>query len=234
MRGNAMRLLRAFGFFVSTLAMYLAMPLIGWGLGHLPGFFSTTPRLAYALLVLALGLAVGWQTLRSPEGIRSGKGRDDKRVPRQSIIRIIVILMLYAGLLFVPFADRRNIGTLGLGPLIRWIGVLLFGLGSVLVFWSGVALGRLYSGDVTLQEDHRLVTNGPYRWIRHPRYTGGILLASGLSLTFDSWIGLLASLAFIGIVLFRIRDEEALMGEAFGPEWEAYCQRTARLIPFTY
>jgi protein-S-isoprenylcysteine O-methyltransferase Ste14 len=82
-----------------------------------------------------------------------------------------------------------------------------------LVFWSGVALGRLYSGDVTLQEDHCLVTGGPYRYVRHPRYAGAILLAFGLALTLNSWIGLVASVAFIAVILLRIRDEEALMGE---------------------
>jgi len=229
-----MRILRGFGYLVTTLAMYLGIPLLGWGLGDLCEFFSTGPRLAYALIVLAVGLAVGWQAIRSPRGIRGGPGREDQRVSRQSVIRVIVIVLLYAALFSLPFADRRGIGTLAQGPVGRWIGVLLFGLGIGPVFWSGVALGRLYSGDVTLQEDHHLVTDGPYRYVRHPRYTGAILLAFGLALTFRSWIGLVGSTALIGIILFRIRDEETLMQEAFGQEWEAYCQRTQRLVPFIY
>lgn len=229
-----MKILRGFGFFVSTMVMYLGIPLLGWGLGDLLGFFSMSQRLGYALVVLALGFAVGWHVLASPEGVRGGRGREDKLVARQSVIRITVIVMLYVTLLFLPFADRRGIGTLAGNPAIRWIGVVLFGLGSGLVFWSGVALGRLYSGDVTLQEDHRLVTSGPYRRVRHPRYAGGILLAFGLSLTFNSWIGLVLGALFIGIVLLRIRDEEALMREEFGREWEGYCERTRRLIPFIY
>jgi protein-S-isoprenylcysteine O-methyltransferase len=228
------KILRSLGFFVTTMVMYLGIPLLGWGLGDLPGFFSMGPRLAYGLLVLALGLAVGWQALRSPEGIRGGRGRDDKRVARQSVIRIAIIVLLYVALLLLPFADRRAIAALSPSSRVRWIGVVLFGLGIGLVFWSGVALGRLYSGDVTLQEEHQLVTHGPYRWARHPRYTGAMLLAFGLALAFNSWIGLAASMPFIGVVLFRIHDEEALMQEAFGPEWEAYCAQTRRLIPFIY
>jgi protein-S-isoprenylcysteine O-methyltransferase Ste14 len=231
---NSMRILRGLGFLVSTILMYLGIPLLGWGLGGLRGFLSMPQRLAYALTVLALGLAVGWQAVRSPEGIRGGSGREEKRVARQSVIRIAVILLLYFALLFLPFADRRGIGALAGNPWVRWAGVVLFGLGIGLVFWSGIALGRLYSGEVTLQDDHRLVTDGPYRWVRHPRYAGGILLAFGLALTFNSWIGLVASVAFIGIILFRISDEEALMREAFGREWEAYCARTRRLFPLIY
>jgi len=229
-----MQLLRAFGFLITTMVMYLGIPLLGWGLGDLPGFFSSGPRLAYAMLVLALGLAVGWQALRSPQGIRGGKGREEKRVSRQRVVRIAVILLLYAGLLFVPYADRRDTGTLSAGPVVRWVGVVLFVLGMALVYWSGVALGRLYSGDVTLQESHRLVTVGPYRLIRHPRYAGGILLGVGLSLLFDSWIGLLATALFVAIILFRIKDEEALMSQAFGQQWGAYCARTHRLVPFVW
>jgi protein-S-isoprenylcysteine O-methyltransferase Ste14 len=161
-------------------------------------------------------------------------GREDKLVGRQRVIRIAITLLLYLALLVLPLADRRGIGALSSDPLIRWIGLFLFGLGIGFVFWSGIALGKLYSGDVTLQEDHQLVTDGPYRWVRHPRYAGSILLGFGLSLTFNSWIGLVTSMVFIAIVLFRIKDEEALMREAFGRDWEIYCERTHRLIPFVY
>lgn len=229
-----MTVFRCLGFFVTTILMYLGLPLLGWGLGDLGGFFAAGPRLVYGLAVLTLGVAVGWQAIRSPEGIRGGKGREEKRVGRQNVVRIIVIALMVVALLFLPFADRRRIAALTRGSTLRWVGVLLFTLGISLVFWSGVALGRLYSGDVTLQEDHRLVTHGPYRYVRHPRYTGAILLAFGLVLTFNSWIGLLGSTGFVGIVLFRIQDEEALMEEAFGREWEAYCEQTRRLLPFVY
>jgi protein-S-isoprenylcysteine O-methyltransferase Ste14 len=216
------------------MVMYLGIPLLGWGLGDLRGFIASSQRLGYALVVLGLGFAVAWQAFDSPEGIRGGKGREDKLVGRQSVIRIAITLLLFLALLLLPLADRRGIGALSDAPAIRWIGLVLFGLGIGFVFWSGVSLGKLYSGDVTLQDDHHLVTNGPYRWVRHPRYTGSILMGFGLSLTFNSWIGLVASMILIGVVLYRIKDEEALMKEAFGKEWEVYCERTHRLIPFVY
>lgn len=229
-----MRILRASGFFITTLLIYLGIPLLGWGLGDLASYFALAPRGAHALLVLLLGLAVGWQALDTPEGIRGRAGRKEALVFRQRLVRVAITLSLLIALFLLPWSDRRGLGALPAGPLLRWLGVPLFALGIGLVFWSGLALGRLYSGDVTLQEGHRLVTGGPYRLLRHPRYSGAVLLAFGLSLTFNSWIGLLLSVLFIPILLLRIRDEELLMRHAFGEEWQDYCRRTRRLIPFIY
>jgi protein-S-isoprenylcysteine O-methyltransferase Ste14 len=107
-------------------------------------------------------------------------------------------------------------------------------LGMGLIFWSSWALGRLYSPEVTLQNEHHLITHGCYRFIRHPRYLGGIVQGCGLSLLFRSWVGLILTFVFVVVVLFRVRDEEAMMQREFGMEWEAYCRRSWRLIPLFY
>jgi len=233
---DAMKYLRAVVMFINTLVMYLGLPLLGWGIDDLGGFFSLDPRSGYALLVVACGFAVGYQAIDAPEGIRGSRGEGHKRVRSQSIVSIVIILLLFAALIFLPFADRRSIGVMigGQAAAIRWLGLVLFGLGCALVFWSGILLGRLYSAEVTIQKNHRLITVGVYRHIRHPRYLGGIILAIGLSLLFRSWIGLAASFLFIGVVLSRIKDEEALLHSEFGQEWETYCQQSWRLIPCLY
>jgi protein-S-isoprenylcysteine O-methyltransferase Ste14 len=79
-----------------------------------------------------------------------------------------------------------------------------------------------------------LITNGIYHSIRHPRYLGVIILSIGVSCVFRSWIGLVASVFFLAIILYRIKDEETLMHEEFGTEWEAYCESSWRLIPYIY
>jgi protein-S-isoprenylcysteine O-methyltransferase Ste14 len=115
--------------------------------------------------------------------------------------------------------------------IIRWTGLVLATLGMGVIFWSGLTLGRLYSPEVTIQKNHRLITDGPYRLIRHPRYLGGAIQGIGLSLLFRSWIGIVLTFLFIVIVSFRIKDEEALMGREFREEWESYCKKSWRLIP---
>jgi protein-S-isoprenylcysteine O-methyltransferase Ste14 len=229
-----MKGLRSLGFFINTLVIYLGAPLLGWGIDDLRGFFSLNQRLGYAVFIVALGLAVGYQAFDAPEGIRGSKGDEGKLVHRQSIIRVAVVLLLFGALIFLPFTDRRNIGVMVDSQAARWLGLVLFGLGMALVFWSGITLGRLYSAEVTTQKNHQLITSGLYRYIRHPRYLGALILAIGLSFLFRSWIGLAVSILFPSVLLSRIRDEEALMYEEFGQEWETYCKRSWRLIPFLY
>jgi protein-S-isoprenylcysteine O-methyltransferase Ste14 len=92
----------------------------------------------------------------------------------------------------------------------------------------------MYSAEVTIQPDHHLVTTGLYRSIRHPRYLGLILLGLGAALLFRSGIGLALCVPFMAVLSWRIVDEEMVMHRAFGAEWEAYCRRSWRLIPYVY
>jgi protein-S-isoprenylcysteine O-methyltransferase Ste14 len=234
MPGVAMKFLRGIGFILTTLIFYLGLSLLGWGVDDLGGFFSMPQRFGYAIAILALSLAVGFQAIETPEGVRGGGGQQGKLLLRQRIAAIFVTMLLLFALVFLPFADRRSLAVMAANDASRWAGLALFIIGMGFVFWSGLALGKLYSADVTVQEDHHLITHGLYRYIRHPRYLGGVLLGVGISLLYRSWIGLLGSAAFIMLILFRIRDEEAFMHAEFGQAWEVYCESSWRLIPPLY
>ncbi|HQE93668.1 MAG TPA: isoprenylcysteine carboxylmethyltransferase family protein [Anaerolineae bacterium] len=229
-----MKTLNALRFFIGTLIIYLVPVLLGWGLGDLPGYFASAPRTGYAVVVLSLGLGVVYQALTTPEGIRGGKEETGQRVARQTVVKIVIILVMYAGLVLLPFADRRNLCVWRNREVWRWVGLLSVALGFGLVLWSGIVLGRFYSADVTLQKDHHLITTGLYGVLRHPRYLGVLLTTLGMALLFRSWVGLLAFVPMLGVILFRIYDEEALLRQTFGAEWETYCQRSKRLLPYIY
>ncbi len=229
-----MKLARSVMFFFATLLMYLGWPLLGWGLGGIDAYFSSAPRSGYGAVVLLFSLAVSAQAYQGEEGIRGKSGEKEKLVLRQTVVRYVLELSLFVALFFIPLFDRRGIGVINEGNSLRWLGVIFCLLGYGLIFWSGVALGRQYSADVTIQEGHRLITGSIYRFIRHPRYLGIMTLSLGMSFTFRAWIGLLASLFFLSLLLFRIRDEEAAMHKEFGSEWEAYCRRSWRMLPYLF
>jgi protein-S-isoprenylcysteine O-methyltransferase Ste14 len=114
-------------------------------------------------------------------------------------------------------------------------GLLIILLGLTLRAWTRLAIGSMYSGYVTVRVNHILVTDGPYRFIRHPGYTGFVLMALGLALGYSSWIGLAAipCLLLPGLA-YRMGVEERLLTEQFGDEYQDYARRSKRLIPGTW
>lgn len=233
-----MNIIRSLEVFVSTVAIYLGFTLLGWGLPnapcYLPKFFASPIRLAYSLVVVLFALLIGVQSYNSMEGMQDGKGVAETRVSRQIIIGRLLVISLFVALFLLPFTSRRAIGVFPEIPILQWFGVLLCSLGYLLVFWSGLALGRQYSAEVVLQQDHLLITSGPYHLVRHPRYLGILCLSIGMSLIFHSWLGLAFCLPVVGLVLSRIHDEESLLQTAFGEDWMHYCQRSWRLLPYLY
>jgi protein-S-isoprenylcysteine O-methyltransferase Ste14 len=212
----------------------LGLPLLGWGIDDLRGFFSIYPRLGYVILVAALGLANVYQVIEIPELSNLSKGEEGKRVRRQSMVFVVMIIFLFGIIFLLPFADRRSIGVMRAGQIVRWLGLILCGLGFILSFWARVALGRMYSAEATIQKNHPLVTTGPFRYIRHPVYLGILCFVLGLSFLFRSWIGLVAMIPIVSGLLFRIRDEEVVLHKEFGRKWEAYCKQSWRFIPYLY
>jgi protein-S-isoprenylcysteine O-methyltransferase Ste14 len=208
-----MKILEALGYFLTTLMIYLLVPLVGWGLDDLNGFFSLGPRLGYAVSVVLMGLGIFWQALDNPQGFRGGSGEEGKLIPRQRIVRNLIIGFVYLSLVFLPFSDRRNNGTFPDSQIVRWVGFVLSFLGFLFIFWSGVSHGKYYSADATLQEDHQIIQNGLYRYIRNPRYLGVLIFGLGMVQLFRSWIGLAFLIPFMSILLYRIRDEEVFMEE---------------------
>jgi protein-S-isoprenylcysteine O-methyltransferase Ste14 len=231
-----MKYVRGLSYIFGTLAIYLGLPLLGWGIGAIPAFMALAPRLGYAVVVIPFSLAIGWQGINDPEGVQGaeGHGQEGKRVRRQTLLSYALTTILFVAMFFLPLADRHGHAVLNLSPGLRWAGVIVSALGYGLIFWSGLSLGRMYSAEVTIQRNHHLITAGLYRHIRHPRYLGILCLALGVALVYRSWVGLLLVAVLPLPLVQRIYDEEALMHREFGAEWEDYCQRSWRLIPHLY
>jgi protein-S-isoprenylcysteine O-methyltransferase Ste14 len=92
-----------------------------------------------------------------------------------------------------------------------------------------------FTVDVSIIEDHLLITNGLYRYLRHPSYTGLLitLLGAGLAMQ-NSWSLALLTIPFLIAITYRIKLEESLLLDEFGPAYEAYMKTTKRLIPLVF
>ena len=107
----------------------------------------------------------------------------------------------------------------------------MFLAGGALRLWPVFVLGRRFSGLVAIQPGHTLVTSGIYGVIRHPSYLGLLVMVLGWGLAFRSWVGVLLTVLMVLPLVARMRAEERLLRTQFGAEYDAYCARTARLIP---
>ena len=114
-------------------------------------------------------------------------------------------------------------------------GLVLILAAMALRVWVRAHLRSQYSGHVEVQVGHILVQSGPYRFVRHPGYSGFLLLAIGLALGFSSLIGLAAvPLLLMPGLAYRMKVEEKLLSEQFGEEYRVYALKTRRIIPLIW
>ncbi len=119
--------------------------------------------------------------------------------------------------------------------MLAWLGAAVFAASLWLFYRVHKELGRNWSDSLEVREQHKLVTDGLYRYVRHPMYTAFFMWALAQALLLPNWIAGPAGLVGFGILfLFRVGREEAMMLESFGEEYRAYMARTARLIPHIY
>lgn len=123
---------------------------------------------------------------------------------------------------FLPAGLRQPLGI---------AGAALAVVGLSFTCWARATLGRYWSRIVAVKEDHKLVTTGPYQWVRHPLYTGLLAGTLGAALAFGAWHGLIgAAMLWTGFIGRAYREDD-LMAAQFGAEFAAYRARSGRLVP---
>ncbi len=114
----------------------------------------------------------------------------------------------------------------------RLISVVLLAIGLAIRWMAILKLGRSFTANVMIQTKQRVEKTGVFRFIRHPSYSGLLIIFTGIGLNTRSWIGLAIVLVpIIGALLYRIHVEEKALSNAFGEEYRNYCRSTKRLIP---
>jgi protein-S-isoprenylcysteine O-methyltransferase Ste14 len=184
-------------------------------------------------LVYLAGYAVAWG-VRAPHAIRAKRVRIADR--RTTGLEALLLALLFAGTLLMPLAYLSfpwfNCADYALPTWAGAAGTLVFALAVGLLCWSHAVLGQNWSPTLQIGEGHRLVTAGPYRYVRHPIYAAHWLWALAQPLLLHNWIAGLSALAAVApMYLLRIRREERMMLEHFGEEYRSYMTRTGRLIP---
>ena len=144
------------------------------------------------------------------------------------ILGMIIILPLF-GYLFAP--EWVAWAQMPLPVWLRGAGAVTAALMIPLIAWMFLSIGSNITATQTTRQNHKLVTSGPYRWIRHPLYTFGFIFVCGITcLSALWWLGVGMIPPFI-ILMLRTSIEEQRLIEAFGDEYRNYMKRTGRFFP---
>ncbi len=113
------------------------------------------------------------------------------------------------------------------------VGLLLIVLGSLLRRYCFRTLGEYFTGDVRAKPGQRVISSGPYRWVRHPSYTAGMMMFIGIGLALGSWASFaLLTIATIATYSYRVAVEERALLEAIGEPYSSYMKGRKRFVPY--
>jgi len=210
----------------STFALIVQIAVIILAWGDWNSFFAHPARRELVIASVLLNV-VAW--FSGTSGLSSGKSSS----PQSKRILFWFVVLFLAMTIIPPYCDRHDLWTID-GDATRYLGLALFWIGSVIRLIAIFALGRRFSGLVAIQPDHKLKTDGIYKQVRHPSYTGILVAMIGFVLVFRSTIGLVLNIILFLLLLSRMADEEKFLEAEFGDEYRSYREKTWRLLPFVY
>jgi protein-S-isoprenylcysteine O-methyltransferase Ste14 len=171
--------------------------------------------------------AVGEYAMR----FRSGFNRGGKRAERWSLL--VVISAVVGGMLGGLELVHWQAGSVGAAQWPLFVaGLVLMATGVVIRQWAIFMLGRFFTVDVRIHPNQTVVDRGPYRWVRHPAYSGLVLFFVGVGLAVSNWASLLvlALVPTLGL-LVRIHSEERALLGGLGEDYRRYAATHRRLFP---
>jgi protein-S-isoprenylcysteine O-methyltransferase Ste14 len=178
--------------------------------------------------------AIAWYVIMHPHVRRSRKTPTAQRHER--VRERVLMAISFTGLFAVPaiysFTGAPRFADHPFRPVLAWLGVLVLVSALLLFFHTHRRLGRFWSVTLEIRQNHGLVTDGIYRFVRHPMYSAYFLWALSQALLLPNWIAGPAGLVGFGTLFaFRVRREERMMLAAFGDSYAEYAARTKRIIP---
>ena len=177
--------------------------------------------------ILAFGVLAGEVVL-----LIARRGRNPVTKGDQGTLRLVWMLIgggCVAGFLLAANVPRcrwpEKKGTLLLADALLLTGIMLR-------VWAIVHLGKFFTVDVGIQQGHRVVQDGPYRFVRHPSYSGSMLAMTGIACLTFNWLGFLAIFGCsLAAYCLRMSVEEKVLLRSLGDDYRRYAERTKRLIP---
>jgi protein-S-isoprenylcysteine O-methyltransferase Ste14 len=166
------------------------------------------------------------------------KSRTNEKLDRRQEGLFILLTLRPVGLatlgsffLYLASPERMAWAAAPFPLWLRWSGIVVGALGALLILWTMSTLGSNLTDTVVTRRDHTLVTNGPYRWVRHPFYDSVALWFASMSLAAANWFLLAGGLTTLALLVMRTAAEEERLVLRFGNSYRSYMSRTGRFLP---
>lgn len=151
------------------------------------------------------------------------------------VVTPLVAILLMKNIMEPLEFQRIDIPSVWILTLIETLGMVLFVVGNILLYWSRIILRRSFRlGGVAPRSEDRLITSGPYRWIRHPMYTSILFMSLGLTFLIQSAFVLVLFILLTVFVILLIPSEDAQLEKSYGPIFSKYRQKVKALVPYIY
>jgi len=181
------------------------------------------------ILILACWVSLGVYWNISARSIKSA-------AEQQSLVARLARMPVWVGFVLFVAAWVHPFGPIAIQRTVLSdsVGVAICMLGLFVAIWSRKVLGAEWSRDVELKQGHKLVERGPYRLMRHPIYTGHLLMGLGTAIASGSLVAFAGLASFVGGFWIKLNQEERLLLRGFPDEYPAYKERVKALIPYVF
>ena len=185
-----------------------------------------------AIIIFVVGAGVSIYYRRKADRETGGPvSLKDEGLPITIVLRLSGFSLWLSVFAYLLNPAWMSWSHLDLSERARWIGVGMGMLADAMAYWVFSNLGNNVTPTVVTRSSATLVTSGPYRWIRHPLYTMGMMAYLGFALLAENWfIALMALVSFI-VLAIRVPGEEAKLLEKFGDAYRNYIKATGRFLP---
>lgn|SRR3989344_6403796 len=188
-------------------------------LENFPNYFA-----GFVFTILFFVILIVELSIFSKRRLASGFGHDK---------RSLLLILIGAGLSVFSIFFFSYSGTGKINTNFGYWGIFIMVSGFILRQWSIQILGNLFTPVISIQEGHRLIIKGPYKYVRHPSYSGLLVELLGASLAVSNWISFVLVFCFVlPPLIYRIKIEEKELIKKFGQDYIAYKERTKMLIPW--
>jgi len=190
-----------------------------------PARFFADTRCIVFFCFMVLGLAIE-NAMVDPKSVRDSSSKEQGKRDRKSFE---LSALTNIACFYLPVYDYLNLApVVPRSTTTLVVGLALMVLGEGLRVVALHTLGRFFTMRVAVLEGHRVVKEGLYRFVRHPAYTGWVLLSLGVGFYFGSIVGVVGTSMFVVVLGWRVKVEEAALSELLGEEYKRYMREVPR------